>query len=226
MKSSAKSNGVLEGYEIDRDNVSITHLQFADDSIFITKPTASNVWAIKSILRLFEVAFGLKINFSKSKIMAVSSREGFLQSTTHFLGCKVGVIPFKYLGIPVGANLRRVKTWLPLVEMFKSKLSSWRNKLLSLGGRIVLLKSVISSLLIYYFSFYLAPISILKKLKSLQINFLWGGDLENRKTAWIKWDKICLPISKGGLGIKNLELLNIALLGKWRFKLLTETSSL
>lgn len=226
MISSAKRSGALDGYEIGRDNVTVTHLQFADDTIIISKPTTRNVWAIKSILRLFELASGLKINFSKSRVMAVNGREGFVQSAALFLGCKIGVIPFKYLGVPVGANPRRVETWLPLVNMFKAKLSSWQNKFLSLGGRIVLLKSVISSLPIYYFSFYLAPVSILNKLKSLQLNFLWGGSLENRKTAWIKWDKICLPKSKGGLGIKNLEFFNIALLGKWRYKLLADSTSL
>lgn len=104
MISSAKNSGILEGYEIGRDNVPITHLQFADDTIFITKPTARNTWAIKSILRLFEIISGLKINFSESTIMAVNSREGLLQSAALFLGCNVGAISFKYLGVPVGGD--------------------------------------------------------------------------------------------------------------------------
>lgn len=58
----------------------------------------------------------------------------------------------------------------------------------------------------------------------LQRRFLWGGDDENKKMAWVSWDSICNTKEKGGLGIKNLEVFNIVLLLlllNWRWRILT-----
>ena len=38
----------------------------------------------------------------------------------------------------------------------------------------------------------------------------------------MKWDTCCLPKDVGGLGIINLEMMNIALLAKWFWKMETE----
>jgi hypothetical protein len=37
----------------------------------------------------------------------------------------------------------------------------------------------------------------------IQRNFLWGGGREDKKICWVKWDQICLPKEKGGLGVKK-----------------------
>lgn len=57
---------------------------------------------------------------------------------------------------------------------------------------------------------------------TLQRRFLWGGNEENKKVAWVSWKSFCKPKSKGGLGVKNLEAFNLALLVKWRWKFLVE----
>ena len=53
----------------------------------------------------------------------------------------------------------------------------------------------------------------------LQRRFLWGGGTDQNKIAWIKWEAVCLPKEKGGLGIKDINIFNLALLGKWRWNL-------
>lgn len=224
--SRAIDTQLLEGFEIGNNNVMVSHLQYADDTLLIFTPTENNIWSAKALLHLFALCSGLKINFKKSTFISINVDELFVRTATLSLNCKSGCAPFKHLGIPVGANPRRKQTWLPVIDSFKKKLSSWAFKFLSFGGRVVLLKSVLSSLPIYFFSFYLAPISIIKKLTSMQIKFLWGGDLETNKTAWVKWELICKPIEHGGLGIKDLRKFNLALLGKWRFKLLQNDVSL
>ena len=46
-------------------------------------------------------------------------------------------------------------------------------------------------------------------------SFLWGGGALERKTHWVKWDVVCFENRHGGLGLRNLTLLNKALIGKW-----------
>lgn len=61
------------------------------------------MWAIKSLLQLFEVASGLKVNFHKSHLVGINMDEAWLYHTSNFLNCKVGNLPFIYLGLPIVA---------------------------------------------------------------------------------------------------------------------------
>ncbi|GAU39871.1 hypothetical protein TSUD_69190 [Trifolium subterraneum] len=51
--------------------------------------------------------------------------------------------------------------------------------------------------------------------------FSLGGAKLDRKIAWVRWDKVCRPKSDGGLGIRDLRAVNLTLLGKWRWKVLS-----
>ncbi|GAU32897.1 hypothetical protein TSUD_393180 [Trifolium subterraneum] len=79
---------------------------FADDTILMREDTWDNIQTIKTILRSFELVSGLKINFVKSKIYAINVDERLLAAGSSFLSCRSEAIPFKFLGIPVGANPR------------------------------------------------------------------------------------------------------------------------
>ncbi|GKV31892.1 hypothetical protein SLEP1_g40549 [Rubroshorea leprosula] len=131
------------------------------------------------------------------------------------LNCKAGKTPFIYLGQPVGGNPHRHSFWKPVIEKFRSKLASWKGKLLSIDGRITLLTSVLSTLPLFYFSIFKVPKGILKELIRTQKNFLWGTSDESKKIAWVNWERVCLAKNKGGLGIPNLAIKNIALLRNW-----------
>jgi hypothetical protein len=65
-----------------------------------------------------------------------------------------------------------------------------------------------------------------KKIIAIQRNFLWGGSNNTAKIAWVKWCDLCRPKECGGLGIKNLRLVNVSLLTKWRWRLLVAQESL
>ncbi|XP_068497985.1 uncharacterized protein [Phaseolus vulgaris] len=57
------------------------------------------------------------------------------------------------------------------------------------------------------------------KLVRIQRDFLWGWGSEGRKIAWTSWEKVCKPRELGGLGIIDLKTFNVALLGKWIWRL-------
>jgi len=152
MRKATKAS-LFEGFEIGRNGLVVTHLQYADDTLCIGKATVDNLWVMKSILRGFEMASSLKINFLKSSLIGENVRDDFMEMACDFLNCSRGSIPFKYLGLLVGANGRILPTWEPFVDLMNRKLNAWGHKYISFRGRIVLLNSVLNSIPIFYLSF-------------------------------------------------------------------------
>ncbi|KAK2360932.1 hypothetical protein QL285_086149 [Trifolium repens] len=70
------------------------------------------------------------------------------------------------------------------------------------------------------------PTCVWKKIVAIQRNFLWGGSSNKSKIAWVKWSDLCRPKEDGGLGIKNIRLVNVSLLTKWRWRLLVSQQAL
>ncbi|GKD18878.1 hypothetical protein Tco_1208036, partial [Tanacetum coccineum] len=142
------------------------------------------------------------------------------------IGCQHSQLPFIYLGLPVGANMSRCTHWSPLVERFRNRLSNWKCKTLSYGGRLTLIKSVLGSLGVYFFSTFKAPITIINNLERIRRTFFWGGNLEERKIAWVAWEKVIAPLDQGGLNIESLKVFYQALLSKWWWRFLNEEFAL
>src|SRR3954463_3252564 len=95
----------------------------------------------------------------------------------------------------------------------------WKNRFLNLGGRITLLKSILSSLAIFTMSFYKMPVKVVREFSMLQAKFLWGGVSEKRSIHWVSWKGDTLPYLKVGLNIKDLNDFNLALLNKWSWRI-------
>ncbi|WVZ90587.1 hypothetical protein U9M48_036874, partial [Paspalum notatum var. saurae] len=104
----------------------------------------------------------------------------------------------------------------------KDYVEHYSRKLLSYGGRLVLINSVLSSLAMFMMSFFEIPKGILKKLDFYRSSFFWQGDNHKKKYRLTKWDILCLLKDQGGMGIRNLEVQNVCLLSKWLFKLINE----
>ncbi|CAJ2652296.1 unnamed protein product [Trifolium pratense] len=224
LMNKAVGSGSFHGYKVN-NNLMFHTLQFADDTIIVGEGNWDNLWTIKTVLRSFELVSGLKVNFFKSKLYGINLDDSFLRASSSFLHCGVDSIPFRFLGIPVGANPRRKATWLPIIDSMKKRLGVWNSRLLSIRGRVTLINSVLSSLPLYFFSFFKAPVCVLKEMVSIQRNFLWGGGMDRSKICWVSWDSICQPKDKGGLGIKNLESFNDSLLCKWKWRCLNDLSA-
>ncbi|XP_058759055.1 uncharacterized protein LOC131632268 [Vicia villosa] len=156
MVSSVQRN-LFDSYEFGNGEVKVSHIQYADDTIVMGRKSWKNVLAIKSTLQLFELVSGLKVNFHKSSLIGINVSLDWLEEAASVLNCKVGNTQFKYLGLAVGCNHRRKGIWKLVIDIVRNRLTSWNNNQLSIGGRIVLLKSVLLSLPVYYLSFFKAP---------------------------------------------------------------------
>lgn len=73
------------------------------------------------------------------------------------IGCAIGKLPFIYLDLPMGGNPGLKRFWIPVVEKIEKRLASWGRKYQSLGGRLTLIKFVLTNLSMYYMSIFEMP---------------------------------------------------------------------
>ncbi|GJS13401.1 RNA-directed DNA polymerase, eukaryota [Tanacetum coccineum] len=142
------------------------------------------------------------------------------------LGCSIMEKKFRYLGVMVGERMSRYKAWDDVVLKLKTRLSKWKAKTLSIGGRLTLLKSVLGASTLYNMSICKVPKGVLKVMESIRSNFFKGASLSEKKISWIAWDKVLASKEKGGLGVSCYFALNRALLLKWAWCFVSQDGSL
>nr|GEV29775.1 RNA-directed DNA polymerase, eukaryota [Tanacetum cinerariifolium] len=118
------------------------------------------------------------------------------------------------------------EAWDDTISKVKARLSIWKLKALSVGGRFTLLRSVLGSTPIYNMSIYKVPNSVLHMLESIRMNFFNGVHYDERKITWVKWSKVLASKKYDGLGVSSFYALNRALLFKWVWRYISGDSSL
>ena len=101
---------------VGKNKIPVNILQYADNTIFLGEATMQNVMTIKSMLRVFELASGLKINFAKSSFGAIGKPDHWQKEVAEYLNCRNLTLPFLYLGIPIGDNPRRSEFWDSIIR--------------------------------------------------------------------------------------------------------------
>ena len=84
-------------------------------------------------------------------ITGVNINDSWLTEAAMVMNCRRGSIPFVYLGLPISGDVWRLSFWKPMIDRIIARLSVWKNKFLSLEGRLILLQSVLSSLRFTFF---------------------------------------------------------------------------
>ncbi|KAF5773617.1 putative RNA-directed DNA polymerase [Helianthus annuus] len=217
---------IIKGVCLPNDGPVVSHLFYADDAVILGEWCRSNITNVVRILRCFHLCSGLKINLLKSNLYGVGIRPNEVNDMAGVIGCSADAFPFKFLGLNVGANMNRVENWRPVFDSLEKRLTLWKASLLSIGGRVTLIRSVLESLPNYYFSLYRAPAKVVKDLEALIRKFLWGGSSEVKKVHWVAWDRVASPLDSGGLGLQRLSDVNVAFLSKWGWRYKNEQDSL
>ena len=169
----ANEKRLIRGIELPNDGSVITNLHYADDALFLGKWNGANIRHLMKVLQCFHKASGLKINWNKSTLYGVGVHGSEVSCMAEDIGCSEGKMPFRYLGLPIGADMSKRVNWIALIDKFDKKLSTWKEKALSVGGRLTLCKTVLGSLGVYLLSLYKAPSCVLKDLESKMRGFFW-----------------------------------------------------
>nr|GEV54891.1 RNA-directed DNA polymerase, eukaryota [Tanacetum cinerariifolium] len=140
----------------------------------------------------------------KSKLMRLHVDGELVHRAARQLGCLVLNLSFSYLGSIVGDNMARQQAWGGIVDRVKKKLSKWKMKMLSIGGRLTLVKSVLGSLPIYNFSIFKVPKCVLNVLEGIRRKFFNGHVQDSKKASWLNWNNVLMSKDRGGLGVSSL----------------------
>ena len=216
MLKKVEDSGFLRGFPVSRSNVDelrISHLLFTDDTMVMCDADPEQLMYLRLVMTCFEATTGLRVNLAKSEIVPVGEVVN-IWVLADILCCRIGSLPMSYLGMPLGSSFKSTSIWNPIIEKMERRLAGWKKLYLSKGGCLTLLKSTLSNLLTFYLSLFTIPCSVSKRIEQIQRNFLWGGTNEAFKHSLVKWDTVCSPIVKGGLGVRKLVPFNRALLGK------------
>ncbi|KAE8681243.1 hypothetical protein F3Y22_tig00111332pilonHSYRG00015 [Hibiscus syriacus] len=136
----------------------VSHLFYADDSLLFVKNSMTEVRRIKGILDKYEKASGQKVNYEKSSIYfspntPSEDRGSFLRE----LGVAEASEPGSYLGLPLVVGKGKRAAFNFIKDRTEKRIQGWTKRLLSFGGREVVIKSVVQALPAYAMSCYLIP---------------------------------------------------------------------
>ncbi|XP_026383675.1 uncharacterized protein LOC113279185 [Papaver somniferum] len=170
--------------------------------------------------------YGFKVVDHDKSIMISVGADGVIDALARELGCKTEILSFTYLGMPIGAHWSNTSVWEHVLIRMEQKLASWKKRQLNKAGRLILIKSCLASLPIYYLSLFHLPLSVEKRMIKIMRNFLWGAVQGRMKLVWVFWKKLCVPKVIEGLGVKNLRKINQSLLVKWIWRFSKSKTSL
>ncbi|GJS44918.1 putative reverse transcriptase domain, reverse transcriptase zinc-binding domain protein [Tanacetum coccineum] len=154
----------------------IINLCFADDLFLFARGHPSSVSVIMDALEEFKQVSGLVPSIPKSTAYFCNVPNAIKASILNSMPFAEGVLPVQ----------------------LESRVNDWRNKFLSLAGRLQLIRSVLSSMHIYWASVFILPSRIVHDLEQLMRGFLWcQGEMKKGKQR--SWIPVCKPTHKGGI---------------------------
>ncbi|KAL5861836.1 hypothetical protein ACOSQ4_003132 [Xanthoceras sorbifolium] len=125
------------------------------------------------------------------------------------MGFQEGVLPVKYLGIPLISTKLMAVDCRVLVDRIVARVKSWTSRVLSFTRRLhQLIQSVLFSIQVYWSSIFILPKSVVVKVETTLRSFLWKGSDLGKEGAKVAWSSVCLSKEEGGLGIKSVECWN------------------
>lgn len=150
----------------------ITHLFYVDDVLLFTNGSGSSLRNLMTLIRDYEASSGQKINPHKSAFYVGSKAANRVRAISAITGFGQKQLPFTYLGFLIFNGKMKALYFEHIIDRLRLKLAGWKARILSFGGRITLIKSVLSSIPIYTMACSLVSKGVLRRIGSHMANFL------------------------------------------------------
>ena len=183
--SQACARGSLEGFQTHSQPLGIPLLQYVDDTLFFMEGSVKEAKNLSALLDVFADCSGLRLNREKSEFTGFGLSHDEESQCLRALGTLLGTLPIRYLGLPLSTGQIRGTDWQSVIGKVEQRLEGWKANVLSKGGRLVLLKSVLSAIPTFYLAVFKIPASIEQQLSGLMQRFFWKGSNEGRALALV-----------------------------------------
>ncbi|KAL2237299.1 UNVERIFIED_CONTAM: hypothetical protein Sindi_0921600 [Sesamum indicum] len=195
------------------DTASVFQLGFADDVLLFCHADMDSITVFKIGLDRFAEWSGLRLNEHKRHLIISRSAQGLREEMMTVLGFQEGVLPMKYLGLPLISSRLTISDCRPLLLKIDKRIAGWEGISLSYAGRVQIIKSVLMALSLYWASAFILPKEVINEIEKRLRTFLWKG-MTTSGYPKVAWKDLCRPKDEGGLGFKDICSLNRALMTK------------
>jgi len=220
--SASANRGWIIPMSFCRGNGVPTHVLYADDIMIFCTGLKRKIRELLSIFHRYSGVSGQIMNNAKSRFFTGVMSGTRINMLATMLGFSMGTIPFQYLGCPIFLGKPKVIHFRMITDIIKNKLATLKRRILSIMGRVQLIKSIIHGMLVYSFHVYLWPRRLLRLLDSWIKKIIWSGDVLTKKVCTVAWKIMCQPWDKGGLDIKPTHMINEALIMKLSWDLIAQ----
>lgn len=179
-----EATGDIRGIKNGKAGPPISHLLFADDSIFFVKGDNRSTNNLKIALETYCKGSGQKINLHKSSIFfGPHCDKQVKERVKNTLGVQDESLQATYLGMPSWVGRSPTSNFNFLTGRLWKRLNGWNDRPLSRAGKEVLLKSVAQAIPTYVMSCFQIPASICENMRRPISNFLWGMEDGREKNS-------------------------------------------
>jgi hypothetical protein len=147
----------------------------ADNVVIFLQPSPSDIRITLDILQLFGEASGLKTNVQKSTVLPIQCMDEHKTIIQTHLPYQISDFPCTYLGVPLSPHKLTKTQVQPIIEKIADRLPGWKADLLTKAGRNILVRSVLTSMLIYLLLALDLPAKALEAIDKIRRGFLWKG---------------------------------------------------
>ncbi|XP_019183220.1 PREDICTED: uncharacterized protein LOC109178127 [Ipomoea nil] len=198
----------------------IHHLAYADDVIIFSTARLRAIEVVIGALKEYEEISGQLVSFQKSAFyMHPRTPAHEIEQICQATGCMHKQFPFTYLGCPVYIGRKKCIYFASVIDKVKARCLSWQCRLLSKGGKAILISSVLQAIPLHIFSACAPLKQVIRDLERCYASFFWkqsGG----ARYHWSSWKTLSRPKKEGGVGFMDLDLMVRAASAKlwWNFR--------
>ncbi|XP_038687533.1 uncharacterized protein LOC119986913 [Tripterygium wilfordii] len=206
MLEKAHNDKVFQGVKVARGAPRINHLFFTDDSLLFCRASGEECSRVLEVIHNYEVISGQLVNIHKSNVFFSRNTPALIiDSIKGILGVSEAKMHERYLGLPtvIGKSKREIFSYIR--DRVSHRIHDWNGKLLSRGGKEILLKSIVQAIPSYAMSCFKLPKSTTRWIMKRMAGFWWGSKEGQQRMHWAGWDTLTKS-KDNAFGQKYLEI--------------------